>query len=295
MGRLCPRFVLASVVQLEYLPPVSQSSYRPRVGRSVRVPPSRQSVSTSLVCQGASVLASSSCRSLSCSTSLPSVSLSGRLCIVLASVAQLERFEYLPRLSGRLCPRFVLASVAQLERLEYLPRLSGAPLSSLRPRVGRSVGAVGVPPSSVRAPLSSRRSLNWNTSLPSVSPRIVLASFAQLKYLPPVRSGACVSSSHRSLSSTSLVCQGASVLASSSRRSLSWSWVPPCSQSVCQGASVSSSHWSLSCSTSLVCQGAPLSSLRPRIGRTVGVRPSRQSVCRSEFAGTCTCICVYNV
>ena len=66
------------------------SSLRPRVGRSVGVPPSRQSV-----CQGASVLASSSRRSLSWGTSLPSVSLVGRLCIVLALVAQ---FEYLPRL-----------------------------------------------------------------------------------------------------------------------------------------------------------------------------------------------------
>ena len=156
--RLCPSFILASVAQLEYLPPVSQSvraplsSLRSCVGRSVGVPPSRQSVwqgasvssshwslswSTSLVCQGAplsslrprvgrsvgvppscqSVLVSSSHRLLSWSTSLPSLSLSRCLCIILAPVAQLE---YLPRPSGRLCPRFVLASVAQLE---YVPHV----------------------------------------------------------------------------------------------------------------------------------------------------------------------------
>ena len=75
--------------------------------------------------------------------------LSGRLCprFVLASVAQLE---YISRLSGRLCPRFVLASVAQLE---YLPRLSGR-----------------------------------------LCPRFVLASVVQLEYVPHVSQSVSLSS-----------------------------------------------------------------------------------------------------
>ena len=129
-----PRIVLASVTQLEYLPPVSQSSYCSRIGRSVGVPPSRQSV-----CQGNSVLASSSHQSLSWNTSLPSVSLLGRLCprIVLTSVAQLE---YLPPVS-----QSVRAPLSSHRSLSWSTSLPSVSLSGrLCPRIGRSVG---VPPS----------------------------------------------------------------------------------------------------------------------------------------------------
>ena len=124
--------------------------------------------------------------------------------------------------------------------------------------------------------LSLHRSLSWSTSLPSVSPRIVLASIAHLEYLPPIsqsvraplyhprngrsvglppssfRAPLCRPRIGRSVGvppSRQSVCQGASV--SSSHRSLSWSTFL-----VCQGPSVSSSRWSLSWSTSLICQGA---------------------------------------
>ena len=166
------------------------------IGRSVGVPPSRQSV--------------------------------WRLCIVLASVAQLE---YLPRLSGRLCPRFVLASVAQLE---YLPPVSQSVRAPLyRPRIGRSVR---VPP--------SRQS--------------VLASVAQLEYLPPV-SQPVRAPLYRPRIGRSVGVPPSSVRAppSSLRPRVGRSvGVPPSRQSVCRGTSVSSSHRLLSWSTSLVCQGA---------------------------------------
>ena len=64
----------------------------------------------------------------------------------------------------------VLASVAQLE---YLPHVSqSVRVSRLCPRIGRSVEVPDylTPVSqSVRAPLSSHWSLSWSTSLTSVS------------------------------------------------------------------------------------------------------------------------------
>ena len=152
------------------VPPSRQSVlYLPRIGHSVGVPPSRQSVcqgasvssshrslswSTSLVCQDTSVLISSSRRSLSWSTFLPSGSLSGRLCIVLASVAQLE---YLPHLSGRLCPHFILASVVQSE---YVPHVSQS--VSLSPQVHVRVYAY------ICVNIVYIFTLSFHTSLPSI-------------------------------------------------------------------------------------------------------------------------------